>query len=77
MKNWDIPIMIIATRKRIIPETAIPRRSCIPAMAIWRSTSPGIGKGSLIPRSSKIPEYRHSGHGGKDHLHVCERNDYE
>ena len=53
MKNWDILSMIIATKKRIIPEMVIPKRPCIPAMAIWRLISPGIGKVSLNHRSSK------------------------
>lgn len=26
MRNWDIPSMIIETRKQIIPEMVIPRR---------------------------------------------------
>ena len=34
-------------------------------------------KGSLNHRSSKVSEYGHSGHGRKDHLHVCQRNDHE
>lgn len=37
MRNWDIPSMIIRTRKQIIPETSIPRRPCILALEIWRS----------------------------------------
>ena len=37
-------------RKRIIPEMAIPRRPCIPAMAIWKSISPVIGRVSLNHR---------------------------
>lgn len=77
MRNWDIPSMIIGTRKQIIPEMAIPRRPCIPATAIWRLISQETGKESLNHRSSKVSEYGHSGHGRKDHLHVCQRNDYE
>ena len=29
-----------------------------------------------IPRDPKISEYGHSGHGRKDHIHVCKRNDH-
>ena len=53
MRNWDIPSMIIGTRKRIILEMAIPRRPCIPVMAIQRSISQETGKVSLNRRSSK------------------------
>ena len=42
-----------ATKKRIIAEMVIPRRPCIPAMAIWRLISSGIGKVNLNHRSSK------------------------
>ena len=53
MKKWDIPSMIIGTRKRIIPEMAIPRRPCIPVTAIWRLIFQETGKVSLSHRSSK------------------------
>ena len=77
MKNWDIPSMIIETRKRIIPEMAIPRRPCIPTTEIWRLISQATGKVGLNHRSSKVSEYGHSGHGRKENLHVYQRNDYE
>ena len=35
-------------------------------------------KGEFEPQIvQKVSEYGHSGHGRKDHLHVCQRNDYE
>ena len=53
MRNWDIPSMIIGTRKQIIPEMAIPRRPCIPATAIWRLISQETGKGEFEPQIVK------------------------
>ena len=35
-------------------------------------------KGEFEPQDrQKVSEYGHSGHGRKNHLHVCQRNDYE
>ena len=35
-------------------------------------------KGEFEPQIvKKISEYSHTGHGGKDHFHVCQRNDHE
>ena len=53
MRNWDIPSMIIGTRKQIIPEMAIPRRPCIPATAIWRLISQETRKGEFEPQIVK------------------------
>ena len=36
MVSWGIPSMITAIRIPVIPETAIPGKLCIPAMAIWK-----------------------------------------
>ena len=50
MRNWVTPSMIIATKKRITAAMVIPRKQCIPAMAIWNWTSHVIVKGSLSHR---------------------------
>ena len=76
--NWDIPSMIIGTRKQIIPEMAIPRRPCIPATAIWRLISQETG--SKEPNAQIVKKYQNTvtqDMEEKYHLHVCQRNDYE
>lgn len=50
MRSWDISNMIIEIKKRTIPEMAIPRKPCIPAMEIWKLIFPGTEKVSLSTR---------------------------
>ena len=46
MRNWVTPGMTIGTKKRTTAGMAIPRKRCIPAMAIWNWISRVIAKGS-------------------------------
>lgn len=68
MKNWDIASMIIGTKKQIILGMGIPKRPCIPDMAIDIPRGWKVEFGSQIVKKYPNTDART---WRKDHLNVC------